>query len=62
MPKPAPLLTLGEAAAIAGLSPTTLRVQIHNGQLQARKMGRDWVVTRRELERYIAENRRTPQE
>jgi hypothetical protein len=53
------LLTLPEAAAIAGLSPVTLRVQVFNGRLAARKIGRDWVVTRRELERYMAEVSRT---
>lgn len=51
-------LTLVEAAAELGMSPTTLRVQIRNGKLKARKVGPVWVVTRREVERYRRESRR----
>jgi excisionase family DNA binding protein len=53
MTKPGDLLTLAEAAAIAGLSPTTLRVQIHNGKLEGVKRGRDWWVTRKALAAYM---------
>lgn len=53
MPKPSDLLTLVEAAKIAGLSPTTLRVQVRNGRLPAEKRGRDWWVTRGALTAYI---------
>lgn len=52
------MLTLTEAAALLDLSPVTLRVQVRNGKLKARKQGRDWFVTPREVERYRAENRR----
>ncbi|MHB8397814.1 MAG: helix-turn-helix domain-containing protein [Candidatus Limnocylindrales bacterium] len=45
-------LTLPEAATILGLSPATLRSQIRYGRLRARKLGRDWIVTRSEIERY----------
>ncbi len=48
------LLTLREAAQIAGLSPITLRVQIHRGKLPAKKLGRDWWITRSALNAYIA--------
>ncbi len=58
MPKPSDLLTLPEAAKLAGLAAVTLRVQVHNGRLKAVKRGRDWWVTRRELERYMAEHQR----
>lgn len=47
------LLTLREAAEIAGLSATTLRVQIHNKRLNAVKKGRDWFITRKALDSYI---------
>jgi hypothetical protein len=56
--KPSDLLTLPEAAKIAGLRPVTLRVQVFNGRLKAEKRGRDWWVTRKELERYMAEQQR----
>lgn len=55
------LLTLREAAVVLGLNPGTLRVQVHNRKLRARKVGNAWVVTRREVERYRAENRREEQ-
>ena len=51
-------LTLKEAAAEAAaqgepISPNTLRVQVRNGKLKAEKRGRDLVVTRQELRRYL---------
>ena len=52
-------LPLGEAAGLAGLSPTTLRVQIRNGRLRARKQGRDWFVTRADLARYLKSRHHT---
>ena len=48
------MLTLTQAAARLGLSPSTLRNQIHGGRLTARKVGRDWTVSEREVERYRA--------
>jgi excisionase family DNA binding protein len=49
-------MTLPEAAAALGLHPDTLRHQIHNGALRATKVGRDWTVTPREVERYRTES------
>lgn len=51
-------MTLKEAAAELGLTPDTLRQQIHVGKLKARKVGRDWHVTPKEVERYRREHRR----
>ena len=53
-------MTLKEAAAVLGLQPATLRQQIAHGKLKARKMGRDWFVTPREVARYREASRRTP--
>jgi excisionase family DNA binding protein len=50
--------SLPEAAKILGLAPATLRQQIRNGKLKARKRGRDWYLTPEEVARYAAENRR----
>ena len=47
-----------EAAKILGLAPATLRQQIRNGKLKARKISRDWYLTPEEVARYAAENRR----
>lgn len=52
------MLTLTEAAKVLGVNPGTLRVQVHNGKLRARKVGPIWTVTEREVERYARENRR----
>ena len=51
-------MTLIEAARMLGIEPGTLRVQIGKGKLKARKVGRDWHVTPREVARYARENRR----
>lgn len=51
-------MTLAEAAAILRVTAATLRQQIANGKLKARKIGRDWWVTPKEVERYGRENRR----
>jgi len=47
-----------EAAKLLGLAPSTLRHQIRNGKLVARKVSRDWYLTTEEIERYRAQNRR----
>ena len=51
-------MTLTEAAEVLGIEPGTLRVQIHKGKLKARKVGRDWTVTPKEVERYRRESKR----
>jgi excisionase family DNA binding protein len=51
-------MTLTEAAAILQVTPATLRQQIANGKLKAKKVGRDWHVTAREVERYGRESKR----
>lgn len=50
---PADWMTLAEAAAESGLTPDTLRRQIQNGRLAARKRGRDWLVARPALWTYL---------
>ncbi len=45
-------MTLIEAAASLGVTPDTLRQQIGRGRLKATKIGRDWSVAPREVERY----------
>jgi excisionase family DNA binding protein len=51
-------MTLTEAAAILGVTAATLRQQIANGSLKARKVGRDWHVTPAEVKRYARESKR----
>jgi len=52
------MLTLAEAAARLGLSPETLRWQIRNGKLRAKRVGPIWTVSEREVERYRRESKR----
>ena len=46
------MMSLPEAAKSLGLAASTLRWQIKNGRLAARKVSRDWYVTPEEVERY----------
>lgn len=51
-------MSLAEAAERLGVSAETLRWQIHNGKLKARKVGPIWTVSDREIERYRRESLR----
>lgn len=51
-------MTLIEAASHLGTTPDNLRGAIKRGSLKATKVGRDWQVTAKEVERYRTENRR----
>ena len=50
---PRDAMTPRQAAHACGLSPTTLRVQIRNGRLEASKLGRDWIVSQKALQIYL---------
>jgi excisionase family DNA binding protein len=52
-------VTLKEAAEIIGTTPDNLRQSIARGTLKAAKLGRDWIVSQKEVERYARENRRS---
>lgn len=52
------MLTLSEAAEILEMHPDTLRQQAGKGVLRARKVGRDWLVSPVEVERYGRVHRR----
>lgn len=51
------LLTLTQAAALAGVNPSSLRHAIRQQRLSAIKPGHDWLVEHAEIERYIRERR-----
>jgi excisionase family DNA binding protein len=51
-------MTLTEAATILGTTPDNLRGAIARGSLKATKHGRDWWVSKADVERYGRENRR----
>jgi len=50
------ILTLAEAAELLGLSPDTLRNQMKRGRLAGRLIGKTYVTTRDEVERYRLES------
>lgn len=58
MDDPSRPIGLAQAAELLGVSHATLRAQVHRGRLRAIKVGRDWLVTREEVERYRAEVQR----
>jgi len=51
-------MTLKDAALVAGVTPDTLRQAANRGTLRAVKVGRQWLVTYRELDRYRHEQGR----
>jgi hypothetical protein len=50
------ILTLAEAGELLDRSPTTLRAQAAAGRLKARLVGKTYVTTRAEVERYRRES------
>lgn len=50
------IITLAEAGDLLDRSPVTLRAQVANGRLRARLIGKTWITTRAEVERYRREN------
>jgi hypothetical protein len=48
--------SLEEAGAELGVSAETLRTQVRRGRLRARLVGKTWITTRDEVERYRREN------
>ncbi len=52
-PQPDEPITLADAARVAGLSCGTLHTQLRRGRLPAHKVGRQWVLTRGDLHRYL---------
>lgn len=51
-------LTLKDAAEQLGVTAGALRIQIMRGKLRATKLGRDWTVTPKEVERYRRDHQR----
>lgn len=60
-PVPAPqgrLMTVPEAAERLGLSVSMVRRYCSSGKLPAQKMGRDWTMRQRDVERFVEQERR----
>ena len=50
------IITLAEAAELLDRSASTLRNQVKAGRLRARLIGKTWITTRGEIERYRLES------
>lgn len=50
------MLTTKEVAKRLGTTTDNVRMQIHSGRIKAKKMGRDWFVSEKEVERYRREH------
>lgn len=57
---PGPYYSLASAGEKYGLSPDTLRHQIHRGLLRGFKIGRNWLVRDEDLESYVSRHSRKP--
>lgn len=51
------LLSLGEAAALTGLSASHLRLLASRGRIKAKKVGRNWITTEAAVRAYLADRR-----
>jgi excisionase family DNA binding protein len=49
-------MSLAEAAESLGVTIDALRGAIHRGTFKAKKIGRNWTCTSKEVERYRVEN------
>lgn len=55
---PEDAMTLAEASQMLGIDVSRLRRLAARGVLRARKIGRDWITTRRDVEEFAAIERR----
>ena len=52
------LISLNKAAEVSGLSQDHLRRLAEQGQIWAKKLGRNWVTTEQAVQEYLAHDRR----
>ena len=52
------LIPLSKAAEVSRLSPDQLRRLAEQGQIWAKKLGRNWVTTEQAVQEYLAHDRR----
>jgi len=56
------LISLSEAAAISGLSLKHLGLLARQGKLRARKIGRNWVTTKKAVAEYLRDSEKRSQD
>ena len=52
------LIGLEEAALYAGFSSRHLRLLLQHGKIQGKKIGRDWITTKEEIDKYLSQPRK----
>lgn len=53
--------SVSEAARIIGVTPQTITKGVRSGEIKAEKIGRSWVICRKEIESYLAKNNLAPE-
>ena len=51
-------ITVAQAASHSGLSKRHVRLLLEKGMILGKKIGRDWITTKQEVNRYLATNPR----
>ena len=52
------LISLSEAADYSGLSASHIRLLVRSGEIQGRKIGRNWVTTCQAVDDYLSQGQR----
>jgi excisionase family DNA binding protein len=50
------LMTIQEACEYSNLSRRHLRFLLEKGKIQGKKLGRDWITTKEEIDKYLSTN------
>jgi excisionase family DNA binding protein len=50
------LITIQEACEYSNFSERHLRLLLEKGKIQGKKIGRDWITTREEIDKYLSTN------
>jgi len=52
------LISIEEASSYSSLSKRHLRLLLEQGKIKGKKIGRDWITTEEEVEKYLSTNPR----
>jgi len=52
------LIGMDEAALYAGFTTRHIRLLLNRGKIQGKKIGRDWITTREEIDKYLNQERK----
>ena len=52
------LIGIDEAAEYSGFTTRHIRFLLHHGKIQGKKIGRDWITTREEIDKYLNQERK----